>query len=120
MFLYRVLTEWSDEDRRYVARVPALPGASGDGRTAAEATREAQVSAELILASMKQHGRPPPDPDSTADYSGNIRLRLPLTLHRKLSELAAAEDTSLHQSRSCMWHRHQAGHDRAPRPAIAL
>ena len=41
-FRYGIVVEWSDEDRVFVARVPALPGCAADGTTAEQAAREAR------------------------------------------------------------------------------
>ncbi len=59
-FGYRVVVEWSDEDRTFVARVPALPGCAAHGRTPEQATREAVVAARGILAAMRAHRDPMP------------------------------------------------------------
>ena len=95
MFPYRVLTEYSQEDEAYVARVPAFEGLAAHGDTPEEATHEATVAAEGMLASLRERHRPIPEPDASADYSGQLRLRLPRSMHARLSKLADAEDTSL-------------------------
>jgi antitoxin HicB len=94
-FPYRVLVEFSEEDSAYVSRVPALEGLTAHGETPEEATHEARIAAEGMLASLRKHKRPVPLPDSVADYSGQLRLRLPRSVHARLSKLAAAEDVSL-------------------------
>jgi predicted RNase H-like HicB family nuclease len=72
-FSYRVLIEFSAEDSVYVARIPAFEGLAAHGETAEEAAREARTAAEGMLASMKKHGRPAPEPDSAVDFSGQLR-----------------------------------------------
>ena len=57
---YRVLVEWSDEDRAFVARVPALPGCAAHGRTLEQGTREAVVAACGIVDVMRAHQDPIP------------------------------------------------------------
>ena len=96
-FRYRIVVEWSAEDKCYLARVPALPGCATHGDTPEEATREALFAAKGILESMKEHGDAVPPEDAVADYSGQLRLRLPRTLHEKLARLATAEGVSLNQ-----------------------
>lgn len=96
-FRYRIVVEWSDEDRVFVARVPALPGCAAHGKTAEQATREARRAAEAILAVLREDGDPPPPEDIAADYSGQIRLRLARSLHERLARLATAEGVSLNQ-----------------------
>jgi antitoxin HicB len=94
-FRYRILVEWSDEDQAFIARVPALPGCLAHGATAEKATHEAEVAAGLILDVMEEDGRTPPPVDAVADYSGQLRLRLPKSLHETVSQLATAEGVSL-------------------------
>lgn len=94
-FPYRISIEWSDDDEAYVARVPAV-GAMAHGDTPAEAVEEAQTAADGILAVMAKEGRPLPAPDATAaEFSGQFRLRLPRSMHERLSRLADEEGVSL-------------------------
>jgi predicted RNase H-like HicB family nuclease len=96
-FDYRVVVEWSAEDDAFVARVPALPGCAAHGRTPEAATREAVVAARGILESMRAHGDALPLSDLTAGHSGQLRLRLPRSLHERLSRMAALDGVSLNQ-----------------------
>ena len=96
-FRYRIVVEWSDEDEAFIARVPALPGCAAHGSTPEKATREAATAARGILESMRAHGDAIPPADVAADYSGQLRLRLPRSLHERLARLAAAEGVSLNQ-----------------------
>jgi predicted RNase H-like HicB family nuclease len=96
-FKYRIIVEWSEEDEAYIARVPAFPGCAVHGATSEEAAHEARVAANGMLEVMREHGDPIPAEDSTADFSGNIRLRLPRSLHERLARLAFAEGVSLNQ-----------------------
>ena len=100
-FGYRVVVEWSDEDEAFVARVPALPGCAAHGRSPDQAAREVVVAARGILDSMRSHRDPFPPEDGTADYSGQLRLRLPRSLHGRLARLAALDGVSLNRS---SWH----------------
>jgi antitoxin HicB len=94
-FRYRIVVEWSEEDRAFVARVPVLPGCAAHGATAERATHEAERAAALMLEVMLEDGRPLPPEDASADYSGQLRLRLPKSLHERVSQLATAEGVSL-------------------------
>ena len=44
---------------------------------------------------LVEDGRTPPPIDAVADYSGQLRLRLPKSLHEAVSQLATAEGVSL-------------------------
>jgi antitoxin HicB len=94
-FRYRIVVEWSDEDERFLARVPALPGIVAHGKTPGRAAQEARQAAEGILAVLKEDGDEPPPIDTAADYSGQTRLRLPRSLHAQLARDASAEGVSL-------------------------
>lgn len=96
-FGYRVVVEWSDEDDAFIARVPALPGCAAHGPTPEQATREAVIAARGIIDSMRSHGDPVPPEDLTAGHSGQLRLRLPRSLHEHLTRLAALDGVSLNQ-----------------------
>lgn len=96
-FGYRVVAEWSDEDRAFVARVPALAGCAAHGRTPEQAIRQAVIAARGIIASMRAHGDPIPPQDLTSGHSGQLRLRLPRSLHAQLARLAALDGVSLNQ-----------------------
>jgi predicted RNase H-like HicB family nuclease len=95
-FKYRIVTEWSDEDRAFVARVPALgPGCMAHGETEGEAAKEARKAAQLMLEVIADEGKAAPPEDASPDYSGQLRLRLPKTMHERISHLATAEGVSL-------------------------
>ena len=65
------------------------------GLTAEKAAHEAEVAAGLFLDVMKEDGKQPPPVDAVADYSGQLRLRLPKSLHEAVSQLATAEGVSI-------------------------
>src|SRR5438552_1073827 len=94
-FRYRIVTEWSDEDRVFVSRVPALPGCAAHGDTPEEAAKEARFAAENILDIMKKQHSKVPAEDVAADYSGKLNIRIASSLHQRLSEEAAVEGVSL-------------------------
>jgi antitoxin HicB len=94
-FGYRIVTEWSNEDQAFIARVPALAGCAAHGETPEEAAREAREAAAGILASMDAHNEMPPPDDTSVDYSGQLRLRLPKSLHERIALLATAEELSI-------------------------
>lgn len=97
-FKYRIVVGWSDDDEAFVARIPALAGCVAHGSTEADAVMEARAAGELMLSVAREHGDRLPPPDaSAASYSGNLRLRLPRSLHARLDSLAAAEGVSLNQ-----------------------
>ena len=92
---YRMVVEWSNEEQAFIARVPALPGCTAHGPTAEKAAREAEIAASVMLEVLKEDGKAPPAVDAVADYSGQLRLRLPKSLHETVSQLATAEGVSI-------------------------
>ena len=95
-FRYRILVEWSDEDQAFIARVPALPGCMARRADCGEG-RARGGSGRGVNAGCVERGRPkaPPPVDAVAHYSGQLRLRLPKSLHETVSQLATAEGVSL-------------------------
>jgi predicted HicB family RNase H-like nuclease len=77
--------------------VPALPGCAAHGSSPEKAAKEAVVAAEAILQAMMANDDSVPPEDSAADFSGQLRLRLPRSLHERLARLATAEGVSLNQ-----------------------
>lgn len=59
---YRIEIFWSDEDGGYIANVPDLRYCSAFGETYEEALREVLVAMELHLDTLREEGRPIPEP----------------------------------------------------------
>ena len=51
-----------EDDGRWLAEVPALPGCISQGATRAEALRNAHEAVEVYLESLRAHGDPVPPP----------------------------------------------------------
>lgn len=56
---FRVVIE-QDEDGKFVAECPTLPGCISEGRTRAEAIRNISDAVEGYLESLKKHNEPIP------------------------------------------------------------
>jgi antitoxin HicB len=84
-----------DPDGGYVADYPDLPGCVTVGETLEEIAMMAEDARETWITGVFKAGKPIPLPHSNAAFSGQFRLRLPKTLHRKLSERADSEGVSL-------------------------
>jgi predicted RNase H-like HicB family nuclease len=95
MFKYSLQIKWSDEDNGYIATAPELPGLSAFGKTQEEAVSELKIAAEAYLETLKESGQALPVPEKLSPYSGQIRLRMPKSLHAKLAAAAAVDDISL-------------------------
>lgn len=88
------LTE--DEGGGWFAQIPLLPGCMADGETAAEAITNLGNAKIGWIETCWELGRLVPEPGDDG-YSGQLRLRMPKSLHRELTDLAKAEKVSLNQ-----------------------
>jgi predicted RNase H-like HicB family nuclease len=86
---------WSKEDECYVVTLPAWQNARTHGGTLAEATKNGRAVLELLIASAVKHGEAIPAAEQR--HSGNLRLRLPVSLHSRLAHEAEREGVSLNQ-----------------------
>lgn len=92
---YSVALAWSDEDGGYIATVPEFEGLSAFGETPEEALAEAKTALQGFIEVLEEAGEALPEPQRICPYSGQLRLRLPKSLHARLSEMARRENTSL-------------------------
>jgi predicted RNase H-like HicB family nuclease len=91
-----ILEKYNDHGGYWVARIVELPFCLIDGNTPEEALKEIEEVKLEWLQSNLEDGRPIPEPVDH-DYSGEIRVRMPPTLHKALTYRAAAEEVSLNQ-----------------------
>ena len=94
-FQYAVNLVWSSEDEGYVATVPELPGLSAFGETVEEAAREAACAAEAFVEVLAESGSPIPSPLELPLFSGQFRVRVPVSMHETLVARARHEGVSL-------------------------
>ena len=92
---YQVVVQWSEEDACYVVTIPAWQNARTHGATIEEAVRNAHDVLSLLIESARRHREPIPEPERRC--SGNLRLRLPVSLHGRLAREAEREGVSLNQ-----------------------
>lgn len=95
MYKYGFNLLWSEEDQGFIVTCPDFPGLSAFGDTPAEALAEANVALMLFIESLQASGDPLPKPTENVDYSGQIRFRMPKSLHASLSQQAEKEGVSL-------------------------
>jgi predicted RNase H-like HicB family nuclease len=94
---YSVSIQWSNEDEGLIATSPELEGLSAFGETQEEAFRELETAKSGYMEVFEDDGclLPDPDPDTLDGYCGQIRLRMPKSLHARLSREAKNEGVSL-------------------------
>lgn len=83
----------------YVAKYVELEGCLGEGTTADEALMELNCNAEMWLDVRKEKGLECPKckVQSKENFSGKLSLRLPKSLHKKISEISLNEGVSINQ-----------------------
>lgn len=92
---YSVMIQWSDEDESFVATVPELPDLSAFGETPEEAAKELREAKKLYLEVLAEDGEEIPEPDILKPFSGQLRIRIPRSLHASLTTEAKKEGISL-------------------------
>jgi predicted RNase H-like HicB family nuclease len=66
---YEIIIFWSDEDHAFVAEIPELPGCMADGKTYQEALSNAEQIIPEWIATVKELGRPVPQPKGRLAYA---------------------------------------------------
>lgn len=94
---YQFNLTWSEEDDSYIATCPEFYGLSAFGDTPEEALAEAKIALELFIESYEADKIPLPEPNIVKEYSGQIRLRLPKSLHQQAAKRATIDGISLNQ-----------------------
>lgn len=94
-FTYRVT--WSDEDNQCVGLCAEFPSLSWLDTTPEKALRGIRKVVAEVVADMRAHGEPVPEPISRRRYSGKFMVRVPPEVHRRLALEAAEEDVSLNR-----------------------
>ncbi|MCX5824999.1 MAG: type II toxin-antitoxin system HicB family antitoxin [Deltaproteobacteria bacterium] len=78
---HSVMINWSEQDQVFIATVPEIENLNAFGSTPEEALRELEGAKELILKVMAEDGESIPSPTTYASSSGQLRVRMPKTLH---------------------------------------
>jgi predicted HicB family RNase H-like nuclease len=92
---HAISIKWSDEDNSFVATIPGIQGLSALGTTREEALSELFVASEAYFEALEAAGKALPLPEKAIPYSGQLRLRMPKSLHAALSHEAENENISL-------------------------
>lgn len=88
----------SDEAGNYfAARVLEFDGCIATGETKEEAHNNIYEVLEGFIEDMIEEGEEVPEPIGDDDFSGNLRVRMPKSMHKNLSAAAKLEGISLNQ-----------------------
>ena len=94
-YTYRV--EWSEEDKLHIARCLEFSSLVAHGSTVEGALKEIEKVVEEAIAWMQEENEEIPEPFGLKKYKGNLTLRVPAEVHRKLSIKSAEEGVSVNQ-----------------------
>jgi len=94
-YTYRV--EWSEDDRTHIARCAELPSLAAHGEKAADAIIELEKVVLETLKWMEEDKEDLPIALSTRKYKGNLTLRVPSNVHRKLAIESLEQGVSINQ-----------------------
>jgi predicted RNase H-like HicB family nuclease len=95
MLKYSISIRWSDEDNGFIATVPEMPGLSAFGKNQSKALSELKIAAQAYIKSLRKSEKPDPIIEKISSHSGQIRLRMPKSLHGNLADSAKKENISL-------------------------
>ena len=98
---YRINIIWSKDDNAFIATCPEFIGLSVVADSREEALQEAQDVLASYIEIYKEDNKPLPEPNLVREYSGQIRLRVPKSLHNQASEMAADDSVSLNSFIVC-------------------
>ena len=81
----------------FVVSFPDLPGCLSSGETMEQAITNAEDAKKAWLKAALEDGILINEPDSLNEYSGQFKLRMPKSLHRRLAEHSKREGISMNQ-----------------------
>ena len=94
-YTYRVF--WSEEDSAYIATVAEFSLLSSIEDSQQEAFMGMVDLIRFVLADMEKSAEKPPAPLGKKVYSGELRLRMPTEVHRRVAIEAAEQGVSINQ-----------------------
>ena len=81
----------------YVATIPDLPGCITQGETRLEVLEMIEDAKRCWLTAELEDDEDIPEPPNPDKFDGQLRLRVPRSLHKKLSQCAARDGVNLNQ-----------------------
>ena len=92
---YSIRIVWSDEDEGYIATSPEFEDLSAFGTSAEEAITELEAVIRIAIDTYTDSGWALPEPLRIRHHSGQLRVRLPKSLHARLADEAERDGVSL-------------------------
>lgn len=94
-FTYRVT--WSEEDNEYVGLCAEFPSLSWLAHTPEDALKGIRSVVADVVSDMKKNHESIPQPLASRKFSGKFMVRVPPSVHRKLTVEAAEAGVSLNR-----------------------
>ena len=95
---YRVEVVEDKEEGGFALRCPELSGCMTAAPTIEEGFKALEDAKREWFAACIEDGISIPEPAALEDYSGQFKLRLPKSLHRRLAQRSREEGVSMNQS----------------------
>lgn len=94
---YLKVVEWSQQDKCYVGTAPGLMIGGVHGKDEHKVFQELCQVVDEVIKTLQEEGKPLPKPIINKRFSGNIALRVPPDLHKRLAIKAAQKGESLNK-----------------------
>lgn len=94
---YRIEIVKDSDEEGYAAFIPELKGCITTGISISDALESLEDAKKTWISSAIEDGDPIPEPDRLKDYSGEFKLRMPKSLHKRLMERSREEGVSMNQ-----------------------
>lgn len=94
---YKIEIVKDNEFNSYVALCPELKGCITTGETEYEALKNLEDAKRVWLEDALKSDSNVPEPEAMRKYSGEFKLRMPKSLHKKLAEHSRDEGISMNQ-----------------------
>ena len=94
---YRMEIVMDELEGGYVISYPDLPGCLTIGETIEDVIRNAEDAKREWISAAIEDGIDIAEPVNLDEYSGQFKLRIPKSLHRKLAERSREEGVSMNQ-----------------------
>lgn len=85
------------EEGGYAVSCPELPGCLSCGDTIEECIQSIEDAKLAWITASLEDGYPIPEPSKIGKYSGQFKIRMPKSLHKKLAEHSKEEGISMNQ-----------------------
>ena len=85
------------EEGGYAVACPELPGCISCGETVEECIESIEDAKLAWITACLEDGYEIPEPNNKEKYSGQFKIRMPKSLHKKLAEQSKSEGISMNQ-----------------------